>query len=762
VNRRRTTWGLIALGAAAAVAAVAVGLRWAHGGLPGRSGEARVPGLSAPVAVRYDEWGVPHVKAASAVDLAAAAGWVQANDRMFQMELMRRAASGRLSELVGAAALELDRGARELRLRRSAERTLAVLGDESLALLEAYARGVNAWLAERGSDLPPELRLLGVRPEPWTPVDSLCTHFLMARDLTYPRRYEERRWLWLTELGPERTLELIGDPSSSVPAQTAALAARAAAGGGDRRAGGGNGSNSWAVGASRSATGHPIVSNDPHLGLALPGFWYQATLRAPDYEAAGMMLPGMPMIVIGQSAHLAWAFTNVEADFTDLFLEQLSEDGASVRRGETWLPIEVERETIAVQDGEPVELELLATDIGPLFPGTGALPPRSLAWTAYVPFDPVAVFLGLARARDLAEVDAAVEPYVCPPQNLVVGTRAGDLLFTILGRMPERGRGDGRLPAPGWDASWHWRGLQPFAANPRVERPAEDLLVTANNDLRPQGYEGTLTGDYASPHRARRIRELLLARETWDVADMLAVQTDHVSLYAREVVEHLRAPIADLSPRAAAARDALLAWDGEMSAEGVSALFALFDHYLDRTVFDELDGIGYPERIPALLAALSGELPDWLEDRDEALGLALERAWDAGSRRWGEDPRTWKYDAAHWWRADHVMGDLPVIGPLFSRGPYGVPGSDTTVGVFTGHWFSGDVVVTHGASMRWIADTADPDRSLAVLPVGQSGHPFDPHYDDQVRPYLAGEARPVHWSEAAIEESAVSTLTLIP
>ena len=766
---RRLLWIGLAAGAGLAIAAGAIGIRWSRGGLPARSGTARIPDLSAPVAVRYDEWGVPHLKAANAVDLAAATGWVQANDRMFQMELMRRAASGRLSEVVGEAVLGMDRDARELRLRRSAERMLEELGDESRALLEAFARGVNAWLEERGGDLPPELRLLGIRPEAWTPADSLCTHFLMARDLTYPRRYEERRFRWLVAFGPGRTMELIGDPQLVLPEETAALAREAGAERSpDEVFSGGNGSNSWAVGSSRSATGHPIVSNDPHLALGHPGIWYQATLRAPDYEAAGMMLPGLPMIVIGQTRHLAWAFTNPEADFTDLFLEEVSEDGARVRRGEEWVPIEVERATIEVKDGEPVEIELRSTDIGPLLEPRGALPHRSLAWTAYVPFDPVAAFVGMARARNLGELDAAIESFVCPPQNLVVGTRAGDLLFTILGRLPRRGRGDGRLPSPGWDREWHWRGLQPFAANPRVERPAEALLVTANNDLRPAGFDGSLTGDYASAHRARRIRELLLARDTWDVGDMMDVQTDHLSLYAREIVEHLRAPIEGLSHEAASARDALLAWDGRMDVKGAAALFSLFESQLGTAVFDELraadlGAISYPERIPAILAALSGELPGWLEDRDATLAAALAFAWTEGAARWGEDVSSWPYDRMHTWTAAHPMGALPVIGSLFNRGPVGVPGSDTTVGVFTGQRSTdGSVAVSHGASMRWIADTADPDRSLAVLPVGQSGHPFDRHYDDQLPLYLAGEVRPVRWSEQAIEESAVSTLTLVP
>ncbi|MDY7095187.1 MAG: penicillin acylase family protein [Acidobacteriota bacterium] len=788
-----------------------------HSGEPRRSGEAALAGLDAPVTVRWDRWGMPHVTADSATDAVMALGYLHANDRMAQLELGRRAASGRISQILGEGALDFDRRMRLLQLRRTAERLWEHAGPESRALLEAYAAGVNAWLEERGGDLPPTLRLLRITPEPWTPVDSFCFALMMAEDLSFWNdRPEEERFIWLQRFGLERTLELVGDdvqppaesilalaasdspsevrpsevrpaearPSESAPAEGETLEengseeAAAEEIAALRRGGGGvgalaPGSNNWAVGVSRTATGAPLVANDPHLGLALPGTWYQVALHAPDYRVSGFSLPGLPVVVIGRTEQLAWAVTNVMLDDHDIFIEELSEDGTQVRRSDGWLDIDLQTEQIPLPDGSTVELEIRTTDLGPLLKALPQydIPARSLAWTAHLPQDPLAALLALARAKTVDEVPAAIASYVAPAQNLVVADRQGGLLYTVLGQVPQRRSGDGRMAAPAWDPAYGWDGLRPAEEDPRVLRPEDDLLVTANTDVRPQGYERLFSADFDTPHRRDRIRELLGDRRDWQPASFADLQEDVLSRYALEVVAKLDGGYEGDAQRA---YETLQAWDGSMELTGPSALFALFEHELALAVWDdEEDHLRSPDlysrdRMGRLLA---GELDSaWFDDvtteevetRRQIISSALASAWSAGQERWGQAVADWRYGDLHQLLLAHPAGSAPVVGSLFNRGPFPLPGSATTVAAFGGGWRGGVAPVTYGPSMRWVADLEDPNRDLAVLPGGQSGHPWNDHYDDQLDLYLAGETRTVPWTDEAVEAATVSRLELVP
>lgn len=765
---------------------VVAGAAWwwlTRSGMPERSGTADLAGLEAPVRVRWDRWGVPNIEAASLRDASAALGYLHANDRMTQLEIGRRAASGRLSEVLGESTVDFDRGMRQLRLRRAAETLWQSAGPESKAVLEAYAEGVNAWLTERGSRLPPTLELLGIEPEPWQPVDSLCFAMLMAQDLSFwNARPEEERFLWLRTYGVERTLDVVGGdalpPAPEILELAQAAADRGAASAGESAAEPGPeaspGSNDWAVGDSLSRSGAPLVANDPHLALRLPGVWYQVLIRSPEYEVSGLTLPGLPGVVVGRSEHLAWAVTNTMLDDHDLFFEALDAAGTHVRRGDSWLPITVETEEIQVKGGPPVRLELRSTDIGPLIdaePEDG-LPARSLAWTAYLPADPLAAFVGLARAHTLEEVPAAISTYVAPAQNLVVAQREGGLLYTVLGRVPQRRSGDGRLPSPAWDPAYGWDGLRPADLDPRILRPESDVLVTANNDIRPAGYEQLFSADFDSPHRRDRIRQLLAEGHSWTVEGMAKIQTDVVSLFALEVVDHIAG---EYEGDAGRAYRALAAWDGSMQLRGTSALYALFEHYLivgifaDESEHDHVPAVYERARLERLLLGRLDPVwfddvgtPDVVETRQQITSAALAAAWADGTARWGEDVAQWSYGELHTLTLRHPAGSAPLVGGFFNRGPIPMVGSATTVAAFGGGWRDDRQPVSYGPSMRWLVDLANPDGGLAVLPGGQSGHPWDEHYDDQLQPYLDGELHTVAWSEEAIAAATVSTLTLEP
>lgn len=776
-------------GIAALLLMIAIGLGvyfavFRRGGLPVRKGEKTIPGLSAEVKVRFDAFGVPHIEAQQELDLARALGYLHANDRITQLELGRRAVQGRLSELMGERTLEIDIYFRTLRLGETAAMLERHASPRSREWLEAYAEGVNTWLRERAGNIGPELRLVDAEPEPWKPRDSLGFALLMARDLSFWDDHpEEERFLWLRAFGLEGTRELMVAPTlAAVPAiEEAARAVGKPAGPRttpevlDLAA---PGSNNWALGGSRTASGKAMLAGDPHLGLRLPSVWYQVLLRSPTFEVAGMSLPGTPGVIIGRGKNIAWSFTNTQLDDQDIFFEELDPTGKKVRRGDKWVDILEREEKIEVKDGETRTLKLRSTDIGPLFEadeGRG-LPARSLAWTGHQPADPVAALYALAQSATPEEAMAAIEPFTCPAQNLVAAFADGSLLHTVIGRIPDRRQGDGRLPSPGWDTAYGWNGLRPRETNPTRLRPADDLLVTANNDIRPADYALPLSADFMGPARAERIRTRLLDQPTWTREQVAALQVDDVSLYARWIVAAL-AKGAPYGGDAGRAFEVLKAWDGKMDVTGPSALFILAQRRLLIGFFGDEQAVhGLPKSVgdrATLQAILQGDISDrFADDLDtpakegvrEIVERALGEAWrDVVSRYQGEDPKSWDYGTLHSLTLRHPLDAAPIFGPWMRRGPFKVPGSAETVLAFGARWQrDGNQSVTYGPSMRWVVDWGQPEQAWAVLPGGQSGHPSDPHYDDQIALYLRGELKPAPWSEAAIEAATKHRLVLKP
>jgi penicillin amidase len=719
---------------------------------------------------------MPYVAARSVEDALAALGWLHANDRMFQMELQRRAGAGRLSELFGERALEFDKKVRRLRIRRSAARLVDSISAESRKGLAAYAAGVNAWIASRGADLPPEFRLLRARPEPWSPADSLSVVFLMARQLSAIfEPNEEELFVLLRAFGAEAARELEGDLDAPVFEEVARMAAETPSAGEEVEAvkeGSGLGSNNWAVAPSRTASRSALVANDPHLGLGLPGVWYQAAIRAPGYDVSGMTIPGVPGVVLGRSENLAWAFTNLYVDDVDLFLERVDASNSRVLRGTEWVPIHVESETIRVDGGDAVSLAVRSTDRGPLLeaePEKG-LPARSVAWTGYEPADQLLAFLNLSRAASVAEVPAAIASFVFPAQNLVVADRAGSLLWTPIGRGPNRFGWDGRFPAPAERADVGWSGSIPVSDNPSLTDPADGALVTANSFL-PVELPAWFQGEFDTSYRAERIRELLLGKSDWTPAELVRLQSDTESLWARWLVPHLAGPHADDAERAFAA---LSGWNKRMDATGAAALFALVERELHRAIFQDEAEEARIARFGnrwRLVRLFDGRLSrNWFDDvrtpafesRDEAVGEALAAAWTSGAARWGGDVSRWPYAGIHRLTLDHALGAIPVLGRWWNRGPFPVPGAAATVLAFGGPWRGDELDVEYGPSMRLVNDLGAADRGLSILPSGQSGHPGDSHYADQLPLYLAGEARSVPWSDGAIEAATVERLRLEP
>ncbi|NIU72741.1 MAG: hypothetical protein GWN71_03885, partial [Gammaproteobacteria bacterium] len=401
------------------------------------------------------------------------------------------------------------------------------------------------------------------------------------------------------------------------------------------------------------------------------------------------------------------------------------------------------------------------------------LPARSLAWTTATAGDLPAIGMTLARTRRVQDLIGQLESHISPAQNLVVGDRDGGVLFTAIGRVPIRGAGDGQLPSPAWDPAYHWQGLHPQISNRTVINPDADMFVTANHRIEGETGDGRAPvpgAEFDTPYRAHRIFELLLARDQWSPDDIAAVQSDVVSAYALHMTEMLAG---DYDGTAASAYGMLASWDGTMAGAGAPALFTLLEQHLREAVFDETaaHGVGRIASRWRLVHVLSGAARhDWFDDesttnvetREEILSAALSGAWAEANALWGEDPEGWDYGAIHRLHLDNPLGSVPLLGGWFNRGPVPFPGSATTVAAFGGSAGDAWQRIAYGPSMRWVSSLADPDGSLAIMPLGQSGHPADPHYDDQLEAYRSGGMRPVRWSPEAAAAAAVSSLTLVP
>ncbi|MBD0271000.1 MAG: penicillin acylase family protein [Acetobacteraceae bacterium] len=782
-TRRSRRWlrrALVGLAAVPLLAAVAVsGLLWWS--LPSPRATPRIPGLSAPVEVALDRHGIPRVDAATERDAAAALGWLHARDRMFPMEMMRRGASGRLAELAGPAMLMNDRFVRTLGLLRRAEADLAILPAETRAVLEAYAAGVNAWIAERGRFAAPEFVPLGA-PEPWRPEHSLLWGKVMGLWLSGNWRQELEHARLAATLPPERLSDLW--PADDSPGRPDALPEPVTAGGEAPRKNArtspsnasatstsalaapdvahlsrlldalprfpdsgtlpDSASNAWAVSGARSASGAPLLASDPHLGFNAPVLWYLARIDLGDGRMmAGATSPGVPGIVIGRTHDLAWGFTTTHSDTQDVFVETpAGTDGYETPDGPR--PFAVREETIAVRGGAPVRLRIRETRHGPV---VSDLDPEgadgrvlAVSMANLAPGDiSAAGLLALNSARTVEEGKAAAALITGTPQNLMMADRAGGIAMALTGRTPVRRSGDGTLPAPGADGSHDWTGWAPFEALPHAQDPPGGALANANNRVSPPGHPVYLGRDWFGDWRFRRIGEMLASRARHDAPGFAAMQRDTASLLARELAA---APDAVLrkAPRpegaAGAAYDLLLAWDGNIAADRPEPL--VFNAWMRAARRLALEnggappGAGGPEFLRHVLSPDGHGAAPWCGGDCAALaGRALRDAVAGLQATEGPDPSAWRWGRVHVARFEHpILRFVPIIG-RWTRLEAPTGGDEETVGrggmrgAGPASWRH-----VHGAGLRLVADLADPDRTLAVIATGQSAHPLSRHWGD--------------------------------
>ncbi len=560
------------------------GWLWLRRSLPQVNGKVTVAGLSGAVEIVRDRNGIPYIYGKTDHDAFFALGYVHAQDRLWQMELQRRIGAGRLSEVLGDATIETDQFLRTLGVYRAAEAAWPALAPEAQSALQAYADGVNAFLAE-GHPLPPEFVILGFKPEPWQPADSLVWAKMMSWNLGDTYGDDLLRGQMTAALGPERAAQLMPGYPAGAPiilppdAMAAELrkvdnVLRETLGLGDES----NGSNNWVVNGTRTASGKPLLANDPHLGAQIPAIWYLAGIQGDKLHAVGATLPGLPAVVIGHNDEIAWGVTNLGPDVQDLYMERVNpENPNQVEVNGQWADMTVIPSEIKVKGAEkPINWAARATRHGPLISDVTAERGHALAlrWPALDPGDTTMnAFLAINYARNWDDFTAAMRDYIGPSQNFVFADRAGNIGYFGPGRIPVRAKGDGTTPVPGWTDAYAWTGWIPFEQLPHAYNPADGYVVTANNKVVPDDYPYFITTDWAPPYRAERIVELLTAKKGLTPDDYVRIQGDQISAQARELLPFMLG-VAPETPEQMQALAMLKAWDGVISPDsGAAAIY---------------------------------------------------------------------------------------------------------------------------------------------------------------------------------------------
>ncbi|WP_431859642.1 penicillin acylase family protein [Azospirillum sp.] len=763
---------------------------WLRGEQPQHAGSLSLPGLERPVEVLRDADAVPHIFAETEADAYYALGFVHAQDRLWQMEGMRRLGSGRLAELFGTRfgdwTLRLDRLTRTLGFHRRAQESYALLSPEAKRVLDAYAKGVNAYIATRKEALPIEFQLTRLEPEPWKPADSLVWGKLMALQLAGNYREELTRARLAQTLTPQQIRDLYpGDPPGSPVTLAADLrgmrfdkaeAALPPALGFDLA------SNEWVLAGSRTATAKPILANDPHLGLEAPVLWYLARIVTPNFSITGATAPGMPLHALGQNGNVAWGFTNTHSDVQDLFVERVDpRDPTHYLTPKGSEPFTTRTEIIKVA-GQPDEvLTVRETRHGPVLSGLEGMDGApeghvlALAWAGLREPDTSAEALyRLNHARTAAEVRTALAKHVTPQQNVVYADTAGTIGFIVPGLAPVRRKGDGTLPVPGWDGEYDWTGFIPFEALPQSVNPPSGQIVNANNAVVGAGYPYLLAANWPEPLRAARIQQML-AGGAFTVDDVAAQQLDVTSLAAKELLPLMTAAPAE--GRAAEAVALLKAWDGRMDRDRPEPLiFEAWFRALNRALLgDELGplyGEYFWQQTRTVMLALT-DRPAWCDDVRtgdrtetcaEVLTASLNAALDELARKHGPVLATWRWGAEHVAPLPHpLLSRLPLVGRWFTLAVE-TDGDSFTVNRGTTRFSdpAAPYAHVHGAGFRAVYDLSDLGNSRYVIATGQSGNPLSAHWGDFVERWRQGESVRLTGDREALRKAGAQVLSLKP
>lgn len=721
-------------------------------------GTIELTALENEVTVITDENGVPHINAENTHDLYLAQGYIQAQSRMFQMEMSRRQASGTLSEVVGAVSLDHDKYFRTLGLRRAAEASYDVYTDEGKQVLQWFADGVNAYIqqAESENSFPIEFTLMGSKPAEWTPIDSLTIGKYMAFDLGghWERQafnyyalnnFEEEKAYELFPKHPENKPTIIGEGELDVASVFDKAVIPNAF----------NGSNNWVVSGEKSKSGMPLLANDPHLGLATPSIWYQMHLETPEINVSGVIFAGVPGIILGHNEEIAWGVTNTGPDVQQLYLEKRNPDNPDefLYEGE-WEEADVIDEPIEVKDGETIDYQVVETRHGPIisdFANESAKDTvMSLRWTALEATTELEAILEINQASNWDEFEKGLEKFLSPAQNFVFASKDGTIAYKANGNIPiyEDGE-DALLPLEGWNKENDWKGYIPFDELPTVVNPEKGFIATANNKIIGDDYPYHISNVWAQPYRYERIAEVLAAGDELTAEDMQALQMDQMNLQAREFIPMFAEALngVDLASDEEKALELLSDWDYEDKASAAQPL--IFHHW-----FDEIESILYEDAIPEDVMDLfgsrgqttdeivrSGNDSIWIQENggyEDVLHSALKNTIDHLTEEYGDDLSAWKWGNYHQVQFPHPLSSVNPVLSFFFNNEDPIPVGGSSVTPMATSYDAETGIVDHGASWRYVIDTDDMAKSYHIVGPGQAGHFKSDWYHDQMNDWVDG------------------------
>lgn len=796
MSRRRMLLAPLAL---AIVASIAAGSYYLHSKQPVRSGSLPLSQLSAPVKVSYDERGVPHIAAANQADMYRALGYVHAQDRLFQMEMLRRLSRGELAEVLGEPLVDTDRLFRTLRIREHADQYVAKQDKQTPAwlALEAYLDGINQFQANNPA--PIEFDIIGIPKRPFTAQDSISVAGYLAYSFAAAFRTEPVLTYVRDQLGADylKIFDLDWHPDGVVKStglasedwrdlnQIARISQQALSAAGLPQY---EGSNAWAVAGSRTESGKPLLAGDPHIAFAVPSVWYEAQLSAPGFEIYGHHQALNPFAMLGHNAQAGWSLTMFQNDDLDLIAERVNpENPQQVWSNGQWVDLESREEQILVKDAESVSLTLRRSPHGPIINdvlGTGAAGKTPVAmWWAFLetPNPLLQAFYDLNRAANVKQARNAVEQIEAPGLNIMWASSAGDIAWWAAAKIPRRPAGvNPSFILNGANGQADKPGFYPFSDNPQEVNPARGYIMSANHQPVPaSGVQ--IPGYYNLPDRAQRLDKLLSNADIqWNLNNSQALQLDDGSGYGPRLlyplVDDLRAAAADDDERALV--EQLAAWDGSYPLDSAAAV--LFNQFLYQLAYSSMsDELGdeffdnllrtrvFDIAMPRLTADANSPWWDQINTPDiENRADTVKSAWQGSlallRKTYGDDPADWQWGQAHTLTHNHPLGKQKPLDLLFNVGPFAAPGGHETPNNLSARTGPAPWDVVYGPSTRRLIDFADPAHSLGINPVGQSGVLFDQHYQDQAEPYILGEYQPQHFSPEDVKANTQSILKLIP
>lgn len=763
-------------------------------------GKVRVHFISEKVNIYRDSYGVPHIEATSEYDAYFAIGYVHAQDRLWQMELQRRAGLGRLAEVLGKDAVPIDRMFRTLGFTHLAHRLEAVLDPETRSALQAYADGVNEYIRIHKGHYPLEFDMLGYDPEPWTLTHSLLMSRLMAWELNYARWVDLTCAALVERVGYEMAREAFPywEPSAPLIAQhqrtysDALLAIRTLREGEEayRTLLGtqtlATGSNAWVVSGTRTTTGKPILANDPHLMLMVPGRWYELHVHAPTFDVAGMTIPGVPFVVVGRNRSIAWGITNAMLDDADFYIETVDTlpNPTKYRTQTGWLPLRMREDTIFVKGEYPIVLTVYETERGPIVsnyePGAKFIKGVvSIRWTGFETTNEPKAFYYLNRATTWDEFRKALRSFGSPAQNFVYADTAGTIGYIMAGIIPIRTYRGVTLPLVGWEEKNQWKGFVPFEQNPQVVNPPNGFLITANNKIVSDSYPYYLSSHWEPSWRAKRLWQCITQEPKLSPERMEAIQNDVHSLQAEEYI-----PLILRAFEGSEVHDRDLqrtleyyrSWNFETRKEDVATtLFEVTHYFLLRNTFademgDELFNLYITlacTPITAMQRLLEQSTSSWFDDittpqtetRDDIIRKSVLDALAYLRKNLGGDLKEWQWGRLHTVTFTHVLSSHPLLKKIFSVGPFEASGTHSTVNV--GYYtLTNAFACSVGPSMRQVMNLADINDTRVIMPPGQSGQVYHQHYSDQVQQWLNGIYRTREMEMEVIRKSTTSLLVL--